>query len=315
MTEQEWLVCDNPKRMYDFLMWEGKTSSGGVVHKPWRPSDRKLRLFVQASRDGDKMTVHPYATWADFAVEVARRGNTYFDGATVPTHDPPALASLLREIVGNPLRPVTLPAGPPVTCHICDGSGREAEPTYGPSQVLTHCGGPTRERYDTGGVRDGHPSRWCPRCCAAFLPEHTGYRRTAEPCACCKGRRTLPGRCPWFTPTVLSLTNAAWDDGTFCPDRLAVLSDALEEAGCEEERLLRHLRGEEVCSECMGTGWTEIAMHPKCGPEAGLDVLYILEPPTHTPFPCQTCNGTGWRPMVYPHVPGCWVLDLLLNKE
>jgi hypothetical protein len=68
------------------------------------------------------------------------------------------------------------------------------------------------------------------------------------------------------TPAVVSLAQAAYDErilpaGTLDPDRLAVLSDALEEAGCTDEQILVHLR----------------------------------EPS--------------------PHVRGCWVLDLLLEKE
>ena len=53
---------------------------------------------------------------------------------------------------------------------------------------------------------------------------------------------------PWRTPTVLALAQAAYDDrllpaGTFDLDRLAVLSDALEDAGCDSADILSHLRG------------------------------------------------------------------------
>jgi hypothetical protein len=51
----------------------------------------------------------------------------------------------------------------------------------------------------------------------------------------------------WLTPLVLGLARAAYDerpdDGTLDPDRLAILADVLEEAGCTEETILRHLRG------------------------------------------------------------------------
>jgi hypothetical protein len=50
------------------------------------------------------------------------------------------------------------------------------------------------------------------------------------------------------TPAVLALAAAAYDNrvspaGTLDPDRLAVLADALEEAGCTDTRILGHLRG------------------------------------------------------------------------
>jgi hypothetical protein len=52
----------------------------------------------------------------------------------------------------------------------------------------------------------------------------------------------------WQTPAVVALAQAAYDDrplpaGTLDPDRLAVLADALEEAGCTDAELLTHLRG------------------------------------------------------------------------
>lgn len=53
----------------------------------------------------------------------------------------------------------------------------------------------------------------------------------------------------WITPAVLTLVGAAYTErdmpsGTLDPARLAVLSDALEEAGCTDASLLGHLRGE-----------------------------------------------------------------------
>ena len=51
----------------------------------------------------------------------------------------------------------------------------------------------------------------------------------------------------WITPTVTSLATAAYEDralssGELDPARLAVLSDALEEAGCDNPDILAHLR-------------------------------------------------------------------------
>jgi hypothetical protein len=51
----------------------------------------------------------------------------------------------------------------------------------------------------------------------------------------------------WLTPTVLALARAAYDErelhsAEVGPARLAVLSDALEEAGCTDTDLLSHLR-------------------------------------------------------------------------
>ncbi len=51
----------------------------------------------------------------------------------------------------------------------------------------------------------------------------------------------------WRTPIVLSLAQATYEErtlpaGTLDPDRLAVLADALEDAGCADIDILTHLR-------------------------------------------------------------------------
>jgi hypothetical protein len=51
----------------------------------------------------------------------------------------------------------------------------------------------------------------------------------------------------WQGGLVARLAEAAYErrgtpDGLLCPDTLAVLADALEEAGCDEESMLNHLR-------------------------------------------------------------------------
>jgi hypothetical protein len=52
----------------------------------------------------------------------------------------------------------------------------------------------------------------------------------------------------WRTAAVLALAEAAYEErvlpaGTLDPDRLGVLADALEDAGCSDEAILSHLRG------------------------------------------------------------------------
>jgi hypothetical protein len=45
----------------------------------------------------------------------------------------------------------------------------------------------------------------------------------------------------WFTSTVVALAKGIYDDRAF--DRLPLLADALEDAGCEDARVLDHCRG------------------------------------------------------------------------
>jgi hypothetical protein len=45
-----------------------------------------------------------------------------------------------------------------------------------------------------------------------------------------------------LTPTVTALAEAIYADRAF--DRMPVLADALEEAGCSDDQILSHCRGE-----------------------------------------------------------------------
>jgi hypothetical protein len=110
----------------------------------------------------------------------------------------------------------------------------------------------------------------------------------------------------WLTGFVRGWANGIYEDRTW--EQLPILADALEEKGCEEEALLRHLRGEERCSECLGVGYT---------------TSFAL-----TPRICLSCTehrsddlskphafGNGWESLRGPHVRGCWALDALLGKD
>jgi hypothetical protein len=60
--------------------------------------------------------------------------------------------------------------------------------------------------------------------------------------------RPVPVDPDWLTSTVVALAGAAYQEserhtGQLDPARLAVLADALEEAGCTDAELLQHLRG------------------------------------------------------------------------
>jgi hypothetical protein len=69
-----------------------------------------------------------------------------------------------------------------------------------------------------------------------------------------------------------------------CLENLPILADALEDAGCSDERILRHCRGMNVCKRCGGSGGGT------CGP---------VDP---------------WVPVGEPHHPHCWVLTLILGR-
>ena len=45
----------------------------------------------------------------------------------------------------------------------------------------------------------------------------------------------------WRTPTAVALARGIYDDRAF--DRLPILADALQDAGCDNEEVLNHCRG------------------------------------------------------------------------
>ena len=105
-----------------------------------------------------------------------------------------------------------------------------------------------------------------------------------------------------LAPDALSLASAAYeqrqDDGSLDPPRLAVLADALEEAGCVGE----------IC--------------PACGPLViDLDPLIRSSLPAYHCGECDLVTHRLPQPLLAhlrllgPHVRGCWALDLILGKE
>ncbi len=201
------------------------------------------------------------------------------------------VASLLREIAGNPYRPVTLPFSylTPQSC--------EHEWAYGSEMNPGKCG---CEEPSIG--MDSWPAgrrerQWA---CSTFYHVQDKKR----------------GPCPWLTPQVPTLATAAYEErerscdvcdgarsvrehragerrGSVCPVcqdsgtindgtldnfRLALVADALEEAGCVGELC-------DCTNDWCPAGYRK--PHP---------ILSHLRSPG-------------------PHVRGCWALDLLLNKE
>lgn len=235
MTESEWLECTDPELMVDWI-----TTGGGKV-----TSQHKLDFIEDA-------------VFARFGFNLSN---------LVVQDEPPAGAcNIIRDIVGNPFRKVTLPNDP--RCRACSGSGR----------------------FTIGSGEDAE-GMWCP-CCAWLTPivlslAQAAYNIRCRGCNQCYDG-WLPGECIRPCPNTT--------DGTLDPARLAVLADALEEAGCNNEYILRHLRGWEPCRWCFGGSH---GSEQACG---GYD------------YRKHDWGFHGWM-KCSSHYRGCWVLDLLLGKN
>jgi len=155
----------------------------------------------------------------------------------------------------------------------------------------------------------GNPFRQhrCMTCRSDAIAYHPDY----EKCTDCDFGLWLR----WSDFTVPRMAQAIYDERAF--ERLPVLADALEEAGCDNVEIIEHLRGRERCGPCeveVGSQRMQVS-----GTFIQLDGDWgFPKNPKQTPAylpQCKHCHGSGWRPVRGPHVRGCWVLDLLLGKE
>ncbi len=107
---------------------------------------------------------------------------------------------------------------------------------------------------------------------------------------------------------------------------LPVLSDALQDAGHGDERVLDHLRGVESCPECLDGGFPgrvrvarsrEVDMVTKRGrkgatrkQEKHLPAIQAREVFQEW-VECRRCKGSGKVPLRCNHARGCWAMDAL----
>jgi len=362
VTQTEWLSSSDPASLLRWLTGTpGSSPEGatGVLAPARRPSDRKLRQFAVACcraagrllDKGPELAVkaaemHADGLVADSAMMATRRharlehgwawcasgldiavclrqtvANEYASG---PNRN--MQADILRDMVGDPFSPVTLPPGPTVRCCLCRGE-----------REVANC-----RLANTDGVVD----IVLPASEAASLSPST--RGPAFRCPKCEGRGETAAPCPWITPEVLSLATAAYEerggqcehcqgsgnepgpdvpyhdhqpdcrrcrgrgrveDGTLDNARLAVLSDALEESGCVGDAAWtcgddgKHSHGGTASGVYHGVKHDTDPRKPhhhhdeKC-------------PRTHSPHPVLAhLRSPGL------HYRGMWSLDLVLGKE
>ena len=215
MNEEEWLACTDPTPMLDFL--RGKVS------------DRKLRLFVCACcrRIWHKL----FDTQSRRAVEVAERlADGQADLAEVA-----AARTEMEELIRR--REQEWPE---------EASFSEAALLYGHvdrlprmlAQSALEEGVTTQWTGLAADFRAAGPADHRPL--VAFL--HDIFGNPFRPVT------IAPAVLAWNDAAVVRLAQAAYDErhlpaGTLDNGRLAILADALEEAGCTDADILGHLRG------------------------------------------------------------------------
>lgn len=272
MTEAEYLAAKNPTPMLEFL-------GGGNPLRPEcpapPPSSRKLRLFACACcrAEWDRLT-DPRSRRA---VEVAER---FADGLATP-----AEMRAARVQANEPPCDTLAPQSCPRCLAVAAAAVRVEDfrsiitPFASPGLVRDLFGNPFRPVEPEECYLDDHYCRTHGRDLAFVAP---GLYR------CPDGRAAF--RATLATPAVQGIARRAYDCQDFAA--LPVLADALEEAGCEDGPLLRHLRTDRDCPGC-GRRWDCLPDDRRPG--------------------CPWCGQV--LPRQAPHARGCWALDVVLGKS
>jgi hypothetical protein len=206
MTEAEWLDCTDPKLMLEFL--RGKAS------------ERKLRLFAVGCcrRVRGLLTSEKSRK----AVEVAER---YVDGQTGQSELLGAVRGAEREAAsscgpgfGYDAVAAVIAAGDPNTTSV-DAALLAAH------NAVNAAGGPSLHRR------------------TAFMAERSGQVRLLR---CIIGNPFRPvsiqaSLLAWSDGTPVRIGQAIYEERAF--DRMPILADALEDAGCTDPTILDHCRG------------------------------------------------------------------------
>jgi hypothetical protein len=208
MTEAEWLACDEPDRMLDYLK-----SPDCAFH-----SSRKDRLFASACcRRCDMLLSEPRCLAAvEVAEKLADGRLDDWEDQVVAFEDMRALVEERKEAHGGR---AALAAG--LASVACEESGEEAYVAY--VYLLEWIAADDRAILREWGQR-------AIRCVWGLRPFRPVRLKRA-----------------WLTSAVTSLAEAVYDErilptGELDSARLAVLSDALEEAGCTDRPILDHCR-------------------------------------------------------------------------
>jgi hypothetical protein len=221
MTEQWWLTRADPNRMLKYLR------AGGL-------SERKDILFGTACC---RRILHLVGTWGPRALEAVERF------AEAPG-DRPDLRAALSDVVFRAGKLLT------ETSMAAERLPKGAEGER-PLLQARHQAATAFIYFPNVRLNPVAPYAW-----SAHVTQPGGASRRRESAAQAALLRDIAGNPfrpvavspAWQTPQVVALAQTAYEEralpsGELDPARLAVLADALEDAGCTNRDILNHLRG------------------------------------------------------------------------
>lgn len=125
-------------------------------------------------------------------------------------------------------------------------------------------------------------------------------------------RRSCPYPLPsvnasWRTSTVVAMARGIAAEGAW--DRLPILADALQDAGCEDHAILQHLRGTGTASKRCTCSMASRRPWGMCGRCRGTGAFSVRVPVVaHEPGKFPDRNGGCWEGT-------CWVVEAILQRE
>jgi len=205
VTADEWIICTDPQEMLEFLL--GKAS------------ERKLRLFaVACARRILPLLTDPRSRHALEAAEL------FVDGQTTKRQlkaARQAAVTACREFQGTDENRYPKE----VACWSADGSAQKAAERASADLLWA---------LASEKIEDFGPA-WNAGLLTILGDLRDIFGNPCRPVALDPAWRT------WHDGTIVQLAQAIYEERAF--DRLPILADALEEAGCTDAELLGHLRG------------------------------------------------------------------------
>lgn len=293
MTEQQYATSTDPAALF------------AAIKRAGLATERRCQAFVELCRHliAPVTIGNPSGSWNVIAEWLC-------DAPVPPELD--FRCDLLRDVFPNPFREY-------IVGHVgSPGEAAAIKPGYNNVEInpawLTYANGNVPKLAKAAVTRE----KTCPRCDGSKVERKTirDHERADEGFKTKQTWITCQG--PSFTVEGKQLTGAGCGGtgtitapltGVIDPFRLAVLADALEEAGCCDDGILGHLRatGPE-CRRCEGTRLVPYRLDIWDGK---------LTRGGHPVGQCPDCNGIGVRPVQHrwTEAGGCWVVDLLLGNS
>ncbi len=314
MTEKEWLESKDAEALFEYFTRNGRRASdrklrlftcavARLVHAPLHPERRAVIEVAEAVSDDmsggwykrlttarESISAVQGWIWCAACSDVAGGLRQTFYYERTYRNTARRAPEIFRDIMGNPFQPVDISE----TCPACGGCGQEGPCGLTDYYRACHRCPPlgSGEYRSVGRVK---PTWITPA--ALSLAQAAYEERPGRVCEKCDGDTVIQMRQPpgWITVECQECrATGRIQDAALCNDRLSILADALEEAGCPTEE----------------TTTEEYESYATCGGQGTEDL-----PPTKLkrdvkrPYPLLAhLRSPG------PHYRGCWALDLVLGR-